>query len=130
MREICRASLGDKGEGYHALKITDLSDVDPDAPLCLPRLNGDTDLQAEVEQQKAELEEVAWQCEALEKELHDSHFLLGDTQCQLKDVKAWGRMMEDDLVKIARDMVALKVELTLEIISDYKELPSFKLGLQ
>ncbi|RWW71115.1 hypothetical protein BHE74_00021155 [Ensete ventricosum] len=39
IRELCRASLRDKGEGYHALKMTNMPEVDPDTPL-QPRWSG------------------------------------------------------------------------------------------
>ncbi|RRT58752.1 hypothetical protein B296_00006736 [Ensete ventricosum] len=45
------------------------------------------------------------------------------------DVRAWGRVMENELLKLAHAMEGLKVELPKEVLTEYKKSVSFEMGL-
>ncbi|RWW74542.1 hypothetical protein BHE74_00017516 [Ensete ventricosum] len=78
---------------------------------------------------KTELKEANRRRESLEMELDNSRLLLTNSQEQLKDVWAQGRVMEDELLKMTRAMEGLRVKLPKEAIPEYKKSVSFEMGL-
>ncbi|RRT79007.1 hypothetical protein B296_00026191 [Ensete ventricosum] len=78
---------------------------------------------------KTELKDANRRRESLEMELDNSRLLLTNSQEQLKDVWARGRVMEDELLKMTCAMEGLRVELPKEAIPEYKKSVSFEMGL-
>ncbi|RRT77565.1 hypothetical protein B296_00014754 [Ensete ventricosum] len=97
--------------GYYALQMTDL----PPRDLGLAM--------------RASWEALKNSTRLSDKELNDAPADLCDAQRQLKEQRAGRRKVDDDLLKVIKELEAQWADLPRQAIEDYKESIGFKLGL-
>ncbi|RWV92741.1 hypothetical protein BHE74_00015639 [Ensete ventricosum] len=83
-------------------------------------------LRAEVEHLKAALEDTKQHCQALEREAEKS-------QGEAKNLRSTRRQLDDEVLKLARDVEALRTEVQLigaKVFAQYKVSRGFKLYME
>ncbi|RRT60537.1 hypothetical protein B296_00032828 [Ensete ventricosum] len=86
-------------------------------------------LRKEMVELKAGSGSKAIAAESLELDLDNFHLLLANSQEQLKDVRARGRVIEDELLKMTRAMEGLKVKVPKVVVAAYMKSTGFEMGL-
>ncbi|RWW28646.1 hypothetical protein GW17_00006864 [Ensete ventricosum] len=111
MKEFFSTIVHKNDMGYYALQMTDL----PPRDLGLAM--------------QAWWETLKNSTRLSDKELNDAPADLCDAQRQLKEQRAGRRKVDDDLLKVIKELEAQRADLPRQAIEDYKESIGFKLGL-